>query len=170
MNRDLNSFVDDFKNLKALKSVIIDEILELSEKSKEDPLFVSSAAQDASMRTLQDGRQYRRLYPCGITSLVDQIHSEAVNLWFVGFFGTRIPANCVDPKWIEALWDIDNQLLKELGKFHVLTYSSCEVTPKGQWFNLVLLQNLEAIDHWGEAKGHDVAVRFVKIIILVLVN
>ncbi|ELT87880.1 hypothetical protein CAPTEDRAFT_196307 [Capitella teleta] len=142
MEAELISFHEDFVHLNSARNLV------LRAKTGCDYLPEGEIRSHPS----GDGRKWRRIFPLG-----RQAVSDCDSFWFVGFFGQKLEN--VDEKWQKALWEIDDRLLTSLAQYRILWYSSCEVTPGGDWFNFVLMKEENGIDQWRHADGHDCAVR-----------
>ena len=176
-NPCLASLHRDFRLLKDLKQVLIDELRCLATRLSNEPESCEELAnlcKNASFKPLPcgDGRTFRRVYPLGVEKILSYMPSDATScaaiqneaksspgLWFVGFFGTQLPTESITSKAMESLWAIDDRLLKELPSHGIVAYASSEVVAGGDWFNLVLVEGSDVLEQWRDARGHDIAVR-----------
>ena len=83
--------------------------------------------------------------------------ASAAPLTLVGFFGQRRSEVAADRR--QALWDIDARLTDEVKDHPGIVSLACQELDDGNYANLVLLADQQALDHWRESVTHQSAVR-----------
>ncbi len=95
-------------------------------------------------------QRYHRIILCDLMAL-GSVGEFAV----VGFFGQQRPGADAGP-----ISDLDTQLIAEFSRYpEIVSYSSMELGPGGDYGNLVILTQDRAREHWRESKIHQFAVR-----------
>ena len=140
------SYSIDFTFLKEIKAYIENEIHNDQRNLPEEVV----------MSSLPDGRLIRTVYPQGYAAVE---RNPDKTLHFVGFIGFIKPTENLEPMLRERMWQIDNELMKEL-KDHpdIVAYSSAERVAGCDWANLVLFTCEEAIQKWRDSQLHWTAV------------